>query len=173
MHSLVVNNYVCYEPLIKLSYILYVTNHWCIFQNIFLVSSQTFASKLCKGPTITSPNCNSQTPRNMYYSMETKPQTSFLLLKTSDSTTKIMFFRGCTSGGVYVPCMYTHGRWLRSLLLYFCYVFRALINSPVCWFLSPCVAAIGLARHSGKLGSFTTDSWTQVSLMKERSDASD
>ena len=63
-----------------------------------------------------------------------------------------------TSGGVYVPCIYTHanteevslvefmylvftrmptesysGR-LRSLLLYLCYVFRALINSLVRWF---------------------------------------
>ena len=44
--------------------------------------------------------------------------------------------RGCTSGGVYVPCIYTHARWElrrwpRSLLLYVCDVFRALINSLV------------------------------------------
>ena len=52
----------------------------------------------------------------------------------------------CTSGGVYVPLvefMYlvftrmpgeSYLRRLRSLLLYLCYVFRALINSLVCWF---------------------------------------
>jgi len=38
------------------------------------------------------------------------------------------FLRGCTSGGVYVPCK-SYRRLLRSLLLYLCYVFRALINS--------------------------------------------
>ena len=69
-------------------------------------------------------------------------------------------FWGCTSGGVYVPCIYTHARWdfedvplvefmylvftrmpgesyhrqPRSLLLYLCYLFQALINSFVCWF---------------------------------------
>ena len=32
---------------------------------------------------------------------------------------------GCSSGGVYVPCIYTQ---VRSLLLYLCYVFRALIK---------------------------------------------
>ena len=40
----------------------------------------------------------------------------------------------CTSGGVSIPCIYTHARRefsrrLRSLLLYLCYVFRALINA--------------------------------------------
>ena len=54
-------------------------------------------------------------------------------------------YRGCTSGGVYGPCFYTHARWeyrrrLGSLLLS-CYVFRALINSLVCWF---CTSALGL-----------------------------
>ena len=49
---------------------------------------------------------------------------------------------GRTSGGVYVPCESTrmpgesYRRRLRSLLLYLCYVFRALINSLVCWFRS-------------------------------------
>ena len=45
--------------------------------------------------------------------------------------------RICTSGGVYVPCIYTgesYRRRLTFLLLYLCYVLRALINSPVCWF---------------------------------------
>ena len=46
--------------------------------------------------------------------------------------------RGCPSSGVYVPCIYTcqvsYCRQLRSLLLYLCYIFRALINTPVCWF---------------------------------------
>ena len=46
----------------------------------------------------------------------------------------------CTSGGVYAPCIYTHGRWVTvgdsSLLLYLCDVFLALINSLVCWFSS-------------------------------------
>ena len=40
--------------------------------------------------------------------------------------------RGYTSGGVDVPCLCTHCRWLVSLLLYLCYIFRVLINSLVC-----------------------------------------
>ena len=45
--------------------------------------------------------------------------------------------RGCTSGGVMClvfACMpsESHHRRLRSLLLYLCYVFQALINSFVC-----------------------------------------
>ena len=52
-----------------------------------------------------------------------------------------IYIRGCTSGGVYAPCIYeAHARWelvtvddSRSLLLqYLCYVFRELINSLVC-----------------------------------------
>ena len=41
-------------------------------------------------------------------------------------------------GGVYVPCMpgESYCRRLRSLLLYLCDVFWALINSLVCWVLS-------------------------------------
>ena len=35
----------------------------------------------------------------------------------------------------------SYRRRLRSLLLYLCYVFRALINSLVCWF---CTSALGL-----------------------------
>ena len=34
----------------------------------------------------------------------------------------------------------SYRRRLRSLLLYLCYVFRTLINSPVCWF---CMTAFG------------------------------
>ena len=44
------------------------------------------------------------------------------------------YSRRSTSGGVYVPCIYTHASYrgrLGSLLLYLCYVFRALINSLV------------------------------------------
>ena len=55
-----------------------------------------------------------------------------------------ILFWGCASGGVYVPCIYTHQvsycRWLMSLLLYLCYVFQAPINSLVCWF---CTSALG------------------------------
>ena len=40
-----------------------------------------------------------------------------------------------TSGRVDVPCIYTHARW------HLCYAFRALINSPVCWFST---SALGL-----------------------------
>ena len=45
---------------------------------------------------------------------------------------------GCTSGGVYVLVLTrmpgeNYRRWLRSLLLYLRYVFRAQINSLVCW----------------------------------------
>ena len=50
----------------------------------------------------------------------------------------------CTSGGVYVPYIYTHGgencrRRLGSLLLRLCDVFRALINSLVCCFCTDAV----------------------------------
>ena len=47
--------------------------------------------------------------------------------------------KGCSSGGIYVPCIYTHARWALlqvtwSLLLYLHYLFWWLINSLVCWF---------------------------------------
>ena len=35
---------------------------------------------------------------------------------------------------VFYTCQVSYYRWLLSLLLYLCYVFWALINSPVCWF---------------------------------------
>ena len=50
------------------------------------------------------------------------------------------YIQGCTSGGVYVPFIYTPGesylRWqvFVILLLYLCCVFWALINCLVCWF---------------------------------------
>ena len=54
-----------------------------------------------------------------------------------------MYLTGCTSGGVYVPCMPgdSYRRRLRSLLLCLYDVFRALINSLVCWL---CVRQISL-----------------------------
>ena len=62
---------------------------------------------------------------------------------------------GRTSGGVYVPCESTrmpgesYRRRLRSLLLYLCYVFRALINSLVCLL---CTSAVGLViRNRGNV----------------------
>ena len=56
-----------------------------------------------------------------------------------NSHDRAAFYWGCTSGGVYVPCVFTrmpgesYRRRLRSLLLYLYDVFRALINSLVCW----------------------------------------
>ena len=47
---------------------------------------------------------------------------------------------GCTSGGVCVPCIYSHApdesyrRRLQSLLSCLCDLFQALINSLGCWF---------------------------------------
>ena len=43
------------------------------------------------------------------------------------------YVRGCTSGGVYVPCIYRHARRVTVgdsglFLLYLCYVFRSQIN---------------------------------------------
>ena len=47
----------------------------------------------------------------------------------------ILFLGGYTSGGVYIPCIYSHmRRRLKSLLLCLCYFFLALINYLVCWF---------------------------------------
>ena len=43
----------------------------------------------------------------------------------------------CTSGGVYVPCIYTHARWelpKANLVFGVVLVFWALISSLVCWF---------------------------------------
>ena len=31
--------------------------------------------------------------------------------KKTEKIVGILFFVGCTSGGVYVPCIYTHARW--------------------------------------------------------------
>ena len=42
--------------------------------------------------------------------------------------------RGRNSGGVYVPCIYMHAWRELSLLLCLYDVFRAIINSLVCWF---------------------------------------
>ena len=36
----------------------------------------------------------------------------------------------------------SYRRWLRSLLLYFCYIFRTLINSLVCWFFLLCFSVL-------------------------------
>ena len=45
-------------------------------------------------------------------------------------------FWGCTSCGVYVPCIYSHARWelpqATQVFVVLFYVFRALINSLVC-----------------------------------------
>ena len=48
----------------------------------------------------------------------------------------INFTRGASSS-----CIYTHARWLGSLLSCMCDVFRVLINSLVCWF---CTSTLGL-----------------------------
>ena len=42
----------------------------------------------------------------------------------------------------------SYRRWLRSLLLYLCYVFWVLINSLVCWF---CMCALGLVLDFSQL----------------------
>ena len=80
---------------------------------------------------------------------------------------------GCTSGGVYIPCIYKfedlplvefmylvftrmpseiYRRRLRSLVLYLCYVFRPLINSL-------CTSALGLVL------CHITEKKTQISGM--------
>ena len=41
-----------------------------------------------------------------------------------------------------MPCESYRRRLIRSLLLYLCYVFWALINSLVCWFSSPCLSKV-------------------------------
>ena len=56
---------------------------------------------------------------------------------------------GCTSGGVHVPCVYLLACQVRvtendsglCCCVCMCYVFRALINSLVCWF---CTGALGI-----------------------------
>ena len=61
---------------------------------------------------------------------------------------------GCTSGGVYVPCIITqmpgesYHRQLGSLLLCSCDVFWALINCLVCWL---CTGALGCIPGSTPL----------------------
>ena len=48
-------------------------------------------------------------------------------------------------------------RWLRSLLLCLCHVFRSLINSLVCWF---CTGVLGLALFQIATVPFTVFMWT-------------
>ena len=53
---------------------------------------------------------------------------------------------GCTSGGIYAPCIYLHARWdllhvTQVSLLGLCDIFCVLINSLVCWF---CTGTLGL-----------------------------
>ena len=59
--------------------------------------------------------------------------------KVRKPCTSEMYLRGCTSGKVDVPC-YLHAGWVtvqqhRSLFLFLCDIFRALINSLDCWSL--------------------------------------
>ena len=54
------------------------------------------------------------------------------------------YLQGCTSGGVYVPCIYTRGesylRWLRSLLLYCTCVVCVCVCVCVCVHVCVCVS---------------------------------
>ena len=43
------------------------------------------------------------------------------------------FMWGCTSGGVYIPCIYSYAMW-DLLFVCLCDIFQPLINSFVCWF---------------------------------------
>ena len=56
------------------------------------------------------------------------------------ATGETSFFWGCTSGGVYVPCIYSPAMWEFMVgdvgLCCLCDDFWALINSLVCWLLS-------------------------------------
>ena len=49
---------------------------------------------------------------------------------------RLLWFWGCTSSGVYVARIYVGERQLRSLLLYLCDIFQALINSLMCRFFN-------------------------------------
>ena len=68
---------------------------------------------------------------------------------------RMYLLKGCSSGGVYAPCKHMPGgsyrRRLRSLLLYLCCVFRALISSLVCVdnSLSVCVTIVHCSAKVG------------------------
>ena len=80
-------------------------------------------------PTHTQKTCSeTDRSRDRRCFTQTRPQT--------ESEPVPVSHRECISGGVYVPCIYTHAgesycRRLRPLL-YLRYVFRALINTLVC-----------------------------------------
>ena len=93
---------------------------------------------------------------------------------------------GCTSGGVYVPCIYTRAKWneavplvefmypvfthvlgesyrrrRKSLLLYLCYVYRALINSLVFWFCFVVVVVVVVRLWETKMYQSINFIWSQ------------
>ena len=54
----------------------------------------------------------------------------------------------------------SYHRWLRSLLLYLCYIFWALINSLVCWFYIMKVFTLGTV-----VWGITISSWAEIILV--------
>ena len=56
-------------------------------------------------------------------------------------------------------CQVSYCRWLRSLLLYLCYVFWALINSLACWFCTSALSLI-LFQMPDKLACICCSLWS-------------
>ena len=74
---------------------------------------------------------------------------------------------GYTSGRGYVPCrhicqMRVYRRRPRSLLLYLCYIFRALINSLMCWL---CTSALSLVQFQIFSLSWSVSKQTNVKIL--------
>ena len=59
----------------------------------------------------------------------------------------------------------SHHRWLRSLLLYLCYVFQVLINSLVCWF---CMSTLGFVPFQICIKFTNRLSWATICGMGKK-----
>ena len=64
---------------------------------------------------------------------------------------------GCTSGGVYVPCIiYTHARWelwyVTQASVVLCYIFQVWINPLACWYNDSNRASHCLCDNQAKKG---------------------
>ena len=92
------------------------------------------------------------------------PRTNWLLLKgiTVLLSRYITSTRGCTSDGVYVPCIYTHARWeLLWVTQIFVVVFEWHVLSAY-WF---CIDFVLLSNQEEKRGEGTVENWTVPSMV--------
>ena len=118
--------------------IIYLSRH-CHHQNDFCVKMGSDESHF-NVSLIVRDKVTRQCPQTTFFEEKGEPKrirTEVPLLTSLTTRPNRLTSRGCTSGGVYIPCIYMSGESYRrrhrsSWLLYFCYVCRALINSLPC-----------------------------------------